>query len=264
MIEASLIAPAHAALLWQGGLPPLGPELANEGFGVLALCHRDPPLWPSLFPHVQVFQCPLPDEGGITKEEIRVACDTAERLAALHTHSAAKREANLRFAEARMEAAADQFAKTPRSPRRSRDAAVEIEALGSALAAARVQPALRMPPLWDPLQRPLTTRIDPVERLAMQPRAPVSLEEHLVLGWMALHAAEGRRILVTCLQGAGFLAALVLHVITGRPGNYCAQLVRGARPGALTNAAMLEVLARLAARGAYALSTQTPRPRSTR
>ena len=70
-------------------------------------------------------------------------------------------------------------------------------------------------------------------------------------GWAALRAAEGRRVLVSCLQGAGLVCALTLHVLTGRPGTYCAQLVRRARHGALTNASMLELLAALPARPAH-------------
>jgi hypothetical protein len=251
MIDALLAAPDVAPLLWYGSLPPLGPELAASGFELLVLCNREPYLAPPLFPRVQVAYCPLPDQGGVNDRERRLACATAENLAGLHTERARKRAANLRYAAARAEDAASLVNHAHRSHRAL--AAAEVDALRSARALAEARPADRTPPGWAPPQRPLTARLADAERSAIlgTRRGPATLDEHLVLGWAALRAAEGRRVLVSCLQGAGLVCALTLHVLTGRPGTYCAQLVRRARHGALTNASMLELLAALPARPAH-------------
>ena len=257
MIDASLVAPDVAPLLWHGSLPPLGPELAASGFELLVPCNREPYLSPRLFPKVEVLHCPLPDEGGLSDRDVRLACGTAEKLAELHAERAEKRAANLRYATARAENAAA-FVNQARLARRDQ-AAAEVEALRDAVAQAHAHPASRLPLGWSPEQRPLTARLGDVARSAIvrTRRRPVTPEEHLVLGWAALRAAEGRRLLVACLQGAGLVCALTLHVLTGRPGTSCAQLVRRAREGALTNADMLERLAALPARRVHAV----PNPR---
>jgi hypothetical protein len=257
MIDASLVAPDVAPLLWHGSLPPLGPETAASGFALLVLCNREPHLASRLFPGVEVLHCPLPDEGGLSDRDVRMACGTAERLAELHAERVVKRAANLRYAAARAEDAAS-FVSHARGPRRDQ-AAAEVEALRNALAQAHADPAARLPARWSPQQQPLTAQLGDVARSAIVKtrRRPATPEEHLVLGWAALRAAEGHRILVACLQGAGLVCALTLHVLTGRPGTYCAQLVRRARSGALTNADMLERLAGLPARRVHA----APNPR---
>lgn len=252
MIDATLVAPAAAPLLWHGSLPPLGPELASAGFDVLVLCNREPYLAPRVFPKVAVFYCPLPDEGALSEHELRSACGIAEKLAALHNERAAKRAANLQYVAARAQDAASCVKHAPRSHRDL--AAAEVEALRNAIVRAQASPANQLPPGWAAEQRPHTARIAEANRSAIirMRRHPVTLDEHLVLGWAALRAAEGRRVLVACLQGAGLVCALTLHVLTGRPGTYCAQIVRRARDGALTNAHMLERLAALPARPAHA------------
>jgi hypothetical protein len=252
MIEAALVAPAVAPLLWHGSLPPLGAELAASGFEVLCLCNAEPYLPRPLFPGVDVVYCPLRDEGALSKRDRQVACATAESLAALHGDRARKRAANLRYALARAEDAASVVDHAPPPGRAHAQARAELDALRRALAKAEADPAARMPPAWSPGDRPLTARLRDADRTAIvgRRRPPVTLDEHLVLAWMALRAAEKRRVLVACLQGAGLACALTLHLLTGRPGAYCAELVRRARPGALTNASMLELLAALPARPA--------------
>src|SRR5262249_39803394 len=153
-----------------------------------------------LFPNVEVLHCPLPDQGGLNERELRLACGTAETLAEQHAERARKRAANLRYAAVR---AADAAALADRAHRSRRaHASAEVEALRSALAQAHARPADRRPPGWSPEQRPFTAQLRDAARTAIvrTRRRPSTLEEHLVLGWAALRAAEGRRVLVACLQ----------------------------------------------------------------
>jgi hypothetical protein len=132
-------------------------------------------------------------------------------------------------------------------------AAVEIGALRGAIAYASAHPEADLGARWAPSQRPLTASVDSADAsgAARARKPPVTLEDRLLLAWQALRASEGRRLLVACLQGAGFVCALALHLITGRPGIVCAQLVQRACDSALANADMLERLAVLPARRAY-------------
>jgi len=55
---------------------------------------------------------------------------------------------------------------------------------------------------------------------------------------VARHVKEGRKVLVTCMQGlnrSGFVTAMALHHITGWPGATCVEHVQGRRQYALCN-----------------------------
>lgn len=61
---------------------------------------------------------------------------------------------------------------------------------------------------------------------------------------------DGGNVLVTCRMGqnrSGLVSALALHMLTGKPGCDCVQVVQKARPKALRNPAFVEMLTRLTA-----------------
>lgn len=54
----------------------------------------------------------------------------------------------------------------------------------------------------------------------------------------AARVREGKRVLVTCMQGrnrSGLVAAIALHYLTGASGEACARKVKAMREGALSN-----------------------------
>lgn len=67
--------------------------------------------------------------------------------------------------------------------------------------------------------------------------------------WTARQVAsrirQDKRVLVTCAQGinrSGLVCAMVVHMLTKRPGDLCVQHVKRARPGALRNPLFVEAL----------------------
>ena len=68
--------------LWQGALPPEGPEVKGRGFSVLVLCARElqPPA--ERYPGVKVIHAPNddhPDYGSLDREKLRVAIRAAKK-----------------------------------------------------------------------------------------------------------------------------------------------------------------------------------------
>jgi len=80
---------------------------------------------------------------------------------------------------------------------------------------------------------------------------PTAEEQHVAeraAYLVADRVAEGDRVAVTCWQGinrSGLVCALTLHVLYGIPGAQATQLVRKARPGALSNPYFVSILALL-------------------
>lgn len=60
-MSASRIAPK----LYQGSLPPYGPELAEQGVRTLVLCAKEWQPGDNLFPGVEVLRCPYEDRDGL-------------------------------------------------------------------------------------------------------------------------------------------------------------------------------------------------------
>lgn len=59
---------------------------------------------------------------------------------------------------------------------------------------------------------------------------------------------EGGNVLVTCRMGqnrSGLVSAIAIHMLTGKPGAECVQIVQNGRPKALRNPAFVEMLGRL-------------------
>ena len=67
--------------LYQGGVPPMGDYLRNEGFDVLVLCAAEFQPSARRYPGVIVLHCPLVDEEKMSERDMQSARRTADMVA---------------------------------------------------------------------------------------------------------------------------------------------------------------------------------------